>query len=128
MRSDCPSDLFRLSIPDGARCWNGTKACGTKARIEYAKFAYESTCSYNVRVRKSIHTPQNERLLSLLRKLRTEAGLTQVDLAARIKKDQTFVSKYESGERRLDVLELREICIAVGVSLTQFVRRLEKEL
>lgn len=81
-----------------------------------------------MRVRKSINTPQNKRFLSLLREIRIEAGLTQADLAARIQKDQTFVSKYESGERRLDFLEVREICNAVGVSLTQFVRRLEKEL
>ena len=94
----------------------------------YANFAYKSTGSYNLVVRKSINTPQNKRLLSLLRQIRTEAGLKQADLAKRIQKDQTFVSKYESGERRLDVLELREICIAVGITLNQFVRRLEKDL
>lgn len=60
--------------------------------------------------------------------MRVEAGLTQTDLAARIDKDQTFVSKYESGERRLDVLELREICQAIGVGLEEFVKRLEKTL
>jgi len=79
-------------------------------------------------VRKSIHTPQHKRLLTLLRQIRTDAGLTQADLAKRIHKDQTFVSKYESGERRLDVLELREICAVVGVALPDFARRLEKIL
>lgn len=88
------------------------------APIGYATSAYTSTRSYDERVRKSIHTTQNQRLLSLLCKLRTDAGLTQADLAARIHKDQTFVSKYETRERRLDVLELREICTAVGVSLS----------
>ena len=115
-----PLALFLMGHP-------GREQIG-KAPTEYAKFAYSSTYSYNVRVRKSIHTPQNKRLLSLLRELRTEDGLTQADFTARIQKDQTFVSKYESGERRLDVLEVREICIAVGVSLTRFARRLEKEL
>ena len=79
-------------------------------------------------MRKSIHTPQHKRLLTLLRQIRSEAGLTQADLASRIHKDQTFVSKYESGERRLDVLELREICSVVGVTLPEFSRRLEKAL
>jgi transcriptional regulator with XRE-family HTH domain len=41
---------------------------------------------------------------------------------------QSFVSKYESGERRLDVLELRQVCAVVGVSLADFVRRLERAL
>jgi transcriptional regulator with XRE-family HTH domain len=67
-------------------------------------------------------------LETLLRELRAEAGLTQTELAARIEKDQTFVSKYESGERRLDILELHEICLALGITLEQFVRRLEKAL
>lgn len=57
-----------------------------------------------------------------------ETGLTQTDLATRIEKDQTFVSKYESGERRLDVLEIREICLALGMTFEEFARRLEKAL
>jgi transcriptional regulator with XRE-family HTH domain len=49
-----------------------------------------------------------------------------MELASRLGVPQSFVSKYESGERRLDVLELRLVCRAVGVSLQEFVRRLEK--
>ena len=79
-------------------------------------------------MRKSIHTPQHKHLLALLRELRLEAGLSQVTLAARIRKDQTFVSKYESGERRLDILELREVCKALGMTLNQFVGKLERRL
>jgi transcriptional regulator with XRE-family HTH domain len=51
-----------------------------------------------------------------------------MELASRLGVPQSFVSKYESGERRLDVLELRLVCQAVGVSLQEFVRRLEKGL
>ena len=69
-----------------------------------------------------------ERLRLLLRQMRTEAGLTQAEVAQRLGQPQSFVSKYESGERRLDVLELRLVCQAVGVSLREFVRRLEKGL
>jgi transcriptional regulator with XRE-family HTH domain len=79
-------------------------------------------------VKKKAYIEQRNRLIALLREMRVEAGLTQTDLATRIDKDQTFVSKYESGERRLVVLELREICQAVGVSLEKFVKRLEKVL
>ncbi len=68
-----------------------------------------------------------QRLLSLLRQMRVEAGLRQVDLARKLGQPQSFVSKYESGERRIDVLELRQICMSLGVSLDEFVRRLESE-
>jgi len=71
---------------------------------------------------------QRGRLVSLLREMRIEAGLTQVDVAARIEKDQAYVSRYESGQRRLDVLEVREICQAIGITLEEFVKRLEKAL
>jgi len=64
-------------------------------------------------------------LLELLRQVRVEAGLRQVDLAKKLRQPQSFVSKYESGERRLDLLELRQVCNAVGTSLEEFVKRFE---
>jgi len=54
-----------------------------------------------------------------------EAGLRQGDLAEKLGQSQSFVSKYESGERRLDLLELQQICRVVGLSLAQFVQRFE---
>ena len=67
-------------------------------------------------------------LRGLLRKIRTEAGLTQAELAARLGVPQSVVSKYESGERRLDVLELRQVCHALKVPFGDFARRLDKEI
>ena len=67
-------------------------------------------------------------LQALLRDIRTEAGLRQVDLAQRLGQPQSFVSKYESGERRLDVLELRRICGLLGLSLQEFIRQLEERI
>ena len=77
---------------------------------------------------KSIHTPGQKKLQRLLRQVRQGAGLRQEDLARLLGRRQSFVSKYEAGERRLDVLELRQICQAVGISLTDFVSRLESSL
>ena len=62
---------------------------------------------------------------SLLRQIREQAGLRQADLAQRIGQTQSFVSKYESGERRLDLLELRQVCEAAEISLSEFVRMFE---
>ena len=58
---------------------------------------------------KSTHTPQHRILVERLVAARKEAGLTQRGLADRLDRPQSFVAKYESGERRLDVVEFVEI-------------------
>ena len=68
---------------------------------------------------------EQKALLALLRDIRTEAGLRQEDIAEALKMPQSVVSKYESGERRLDVLELRHVCTALGITLKDFATRLE---
>jgi len=67
-----------------------------------------------------------KRLCRLLQQVRTDAGLSQEALAKKLAKPQSFVSKYESGARRLDLLELREVCRAMGISVADFVRRFDK--
>jgi len=51
--------------------------------------------------------------------------LNQTELAGRLGKPQSFVSKYEAGERRLDDVELEQVCAALGLSLGEFVKRYE---
>lgn len=75
-------------------------------------------------MRRSSET-QKRKLRELLRDLREAAGLRQIDLAVRLKRPQSFVSKYESGEKTLDFLEVREVCGVLGVPLADFVRRYE---
>jgi Helix-turn-helix len=67
-------------------------------------------------------------LLALLRQLRRDAGLRQIDIAKALGTLQIFVSYYESGARRLDLLELHKVCEVLGISLGVFVRKFEKEL
>ena len=69
---------------------------------------------------------QKEILQQLLRQVRHDAGLTQVELAHRLGQPQSFVSKYESGERRLDLVEIHQICKALGISLGEFASRFEE--
>jgi transcriptional regulator with XRE-family HTH domain len=69
---------------------------------------------------------ERERLAELLRQMRAEADLRQIDLAAKLGEPQSYVSRYESGEQRLDLIELNAICKAVGVTLTELVRRFEE--
>ena len=63
--------------------------------------------------------------LRLLRRVRIEAKLTQAQLAAILGVTQARISKYEQGERRIDMLELKTICNAVKLPLTEFARRFE---
>lgn len=64
--------------------------------------------------------------LRLLRQIREEAGLTQSELATAIGATQAYVSKYELGERRLDLLDVSEVCDAAKIPLLEFVRRFQE--
>jgi transcriptional regulator with XRE-family HTH domain len=66
---------------------------------------------------------KQQALLYLLREIREQAGFSQKELADALGLEQTIVSKVEHGIRRLDLLELDEICRIVGVPLEEFVRR-----
>ena len=75
--------------------------------------------------------PRRERakkiLRALLRQAREEAGIRQADLARRLGRKQGFVSKYELGDRRLDLVDLAEICDALGVSFSEFAKRFDEK-
>ena len=87
-----------------------------------------SSKRHTLAVQKSIYTPQQRQFLALLRQVRVEAGLTQMELAERLDATQSRISDYERGERRMDLLELYQYCQALGMSLTGFVQRVEEEL
>ena len=73
---------------------------------------------------KSLHTPEYEHFCSLLVAAREKAGLTQVEVALRVKRPQSFVAKYEGCERRLDVIEFLEICDALNVEPSKILAQL----
>jgi transcriptional regulator with XRE-family HTH domain len=70
---------------------------------------------------------QRERklLLEVLRELRKQRRVTQDQLARSMGVKQAFVSKYETGERRLDFLDLVGICDVLGMSIVKFAERFE---
>lgn len=74
---------------------------------------------------KSTGSPEYQRLRGLLSQLRDEAGLTQVQLAKRLGVPQSYVSKYENGTRRLDMIEVRQVIDAIGVKPGVFLERLD---
>ena len=70
---------------------------------------------------------EEERLRSFLRELRGRNGLTQVELASRLRAPQSFVSKYESGERTLSFTEVMEIIRVFSLSPADFIQQLTTE-
>ena len=80
------------------------------------------------RMEKSIFTREYSLLLQLLKAAREKAGVTQVELGERLGATQTFISKVERGERRLDFIEVRAFCSAIGITFSDFVARFEREL
>ena len=79
-------------------------------------------------VEKSIYTREYELLLELIKESRLENGITQVQLAESLDEEQSWISKVERGERRLDVVELRAWCGSLGVPFLSFLRQFEKRL
>lgn len=71
---------------------------------------------------------QQVALQDLLKEIRKEAKLNQEGLASLLGRPQSFISKYESGERKLDYLEIREICDKCSVTVAKFDGRLSKLL
>jgi transcriptional regulator with XRE-family HTH domain len=63
---------------------------------------------------RSLRSPEHLALCELLISARKSAGLTQAEVAARLKRPQSFVAKYEGGEWRLDVIEFIEVVRAMG--------------
>lgn len=77
---------------------------------------------------KSIYSREYSLFLGLLRNARETAGLTQAEIAEDLGQTQSFVSKVERGERRIDVVELRAFCTALNISFTDFSKTLDAML
>lgn len=73
----------------------------------------------------SVFSPRYRKLRQLLTKARTERGLSQAALADRLGRPQTFVSKYERGERRLDLVEFLEIADMLKADAHEILRQVQ---
>ena len=67
-------------------------------------------------------------LLQVLKRFREKANINQVDLAKKLNVQQSYISKIETGERGVDLVELKSICEALGFDLMEFIAEYQKEL
>jgi transcriptional regulator with XRE-family HTH domain len=74
---------------------------------------------------KSIHSPQHQKLRELLIVARKKAKLTQAEVAESLGRPQSFVAKYEGGERRLDVIEFMLVARALGADPAKIMRAID---
>lgn len=79
-------------------------------------------------MKKSLFSDDYKCFLKLLREVRERAGVTQEQIAERLETTQSIISKCERGERRLDIIELKAWCEALGISLPVFIAEFEKTL
>jgi transcriptional regulator with XRE-family HTH domain len=76
---------------------------------------------------KSLRSPDHQRVIAILVAARAKAGLTQQQLADRLGKPQSFVAKYEGGERRIDVVEFVAIAHALEFDASRAVREIQSK-
>jgi transcriptional regulator with XRE-family HTH domain len=77
---------------------------------------------------KTIHRTEYRVLLKLLKEHRVRAGITQTDVSTALERSQSFMSDVEQGVRRLDLVELKDICAVLKIGLGRFVQEFEQAL
>lgn len=75
-----------------------------------------------------IYEPEYRILIQCLKDYRTQSKMSQQELATHLGFSQSYVCKYEQCQKRLDFIEIRNICLALGVSLIEFVKDYEEKL
>ncbi len=73
-------------------------------------------------MRKTLKSPEYDRLINLLVAARHSSGVRQQKLAAKLGKPQSFIAKYEGGERRIDVIEFIAIARALDADPVKLFR------
>jgi len=75
-----------------------------------------------------IYEPEYQVLIDCLKTYRLQSKMTQQELANSLGCSQTYVSKYEQSQKRLDIIEVRKICNCLGVDLIELITEFEERL
>ena len=76
----------------------------------------------------SIYDRKYKIAVECLKAFRMQSKMTQQELAYNLGCSQAYISKYEQGQKRLDIIEIRDICNCLGVSLPEFVDEFESRI
>lgn len=77
---------------------------------------------------KAIYRREHVIFLQVLKRMRVESGMTQAQCSAALGRPQSFMSDVERGVRRLDTVQLRDLCIVLGTDLINFIKNFERAL
>jgi len=77
---------------------------------------------------KSLRSAEHKALCAILRDTRRTAGLSQTELAEKLQKPQSFVAKYEGGERRLDIIEFLKVASSLGTDPVRLLRAIAQRI
>lgn len=77
---------------------------------------------------KAIYRPEYDVFLSLLRQRRTLAGLTQGECSKALGRPQSFMSDVERGIRRLDIIQIRDLCIVLRCNFVELIQDFDKRI
>ena len=94
----------------------------------YSKKEYIFVPKNKEKMDKSIHSHLYHQVIGRLRGKRERLGITQVQLAELLKVNQTFVSRIETCDRRLDIIELHHICQVLGISFVDFIQEVDRDI
>ena len=96
-------------------------------KVNYPNLGYFAT-TLKIEMTNKSWNENREAFRALLKALRkNEAQLTQVELSNALGRPQSYVSKYENGERRLDYVEVSDTCKVLGITMQRFNRLYEKK-
>jgi hypothetical protein len=85
-------------------------------------------CSQYAGMDKTIYSRQSQAVREIIVELRKKAGLTQRELAKRLKREHSLIGRLDLGERRLDIIELFWVCKACGANPDTVARRMMRKL
>jgi transcriptional regulator with XRE-family HTH domain len=77
-------------------------------------------------VKKTLYSEEQSVFLSLLKQVRQNANLSQRELSEILEIPQSRISDYERGQRQMDLMELRQYCQALGITVVDFVQRFDR--
>ncbi|MCF5656839.1 helix-turn-helix domain-containing protein [Pseudomonas poae] len=77
---------------------------------------------------KAIYRREHDIFLQVLKRMRIESEMTQAQCSAALSRPQSFMSDVERGVRRLDTVQLRDLCVVLGTDLISFSKAYEKAL